>query len=89
MHPTYTEVSRLGLGASILLIAAGAILTWGVNRTVGGIDIDTIGVILMIVGGIGLLATLLLSSSMPWRRETVVERDQTVADFDDRYAPRR
>ena len=46
----------MGIGVSLILIAAGAILTWAVNATVSGLDINTIGVILMIVGAIGLRA---------------------------------
>ena len=36
----------MGIGVSLILIAAGAILTWAVNATVSGVDINTIGVIL-------------------------------------------
>jgi hypothetical protein len=45
----------MGLGVSIFLIAVGAILTWAVNATVSGLELNTIGVILMIVGIIGLV----------------------------------
>lgn len=47
---------------SILLVAAGAVLFWGVDRTVSGVEVSTIGVIVMAVGGIGGLASLLLSA---------------------------
>jgi hypothetical protein len=46
----------------ILLVAAGAVLFWGVDRTVSGVEVSTIGVIVMAVGGIGVLASLLLSA---------------------------
>jgi hypothetical protein len=46
----------------ILLVAAGAVLFWGGDRTVGGGEASTIGVIVMAVGGIGVLASLLLSA---------------------------
>jgi len=45
----------MGLGVSLFLIAAGAILTWAVNATVSGLDINTIGVILLVVGIVGLV----------------------------------
>jgi hypothetical protein len=67
----------MGIGVSLILIAVGAILTWAVNATVSGLDINTIGVILMVVGAIGLLLSLMFWSS--WggvggtRRRTVVE----------------
>ena len=67
----------MGVGVSILLIAAGAILTWAVNATVSGLEIQTIGVILLIVGIVGLVLSLIFWSS--WggfggeRRRTYVE----------------
>ena len=49
------------------LIAAGAILTFAVSTTVSGAALPTIGVILMVVGGIGILmAMLFLMSFSPW-----------------------
>ena len=68
----------MGIGVSLILIAAGAILTWAVNATVSGVDINTIGVILMVVGAIGLVLSLMFWST--WggvggarRRTTYVE----------------
>jgi Domain of unknown function (DUF6458) len=49
----------MGIGTSIFLIAAGAILKYAVNAEVSGIEIETVGLILMIVGIIGLLISLL------------------------------
>jgi hypothetical protein len=53
----------MGLGVSILLIAVGAILTWAVNATVSGLELDTIGVILMVVGILGLVLSMIFWSS--------------------------
>jgi len=53
----------MGIGVSLILIAAGAILTWAVNATVSGVDINTIGVILMVVGAIGLVMSMMFWSS--------------------------
>ena len=53
----------MGFGISLLLIAVGAVLAFAVNATVSGLDITTVGVILMVVGGIGLLASLAFWSS--------------------------
>ena len=69
----------MGIGVSLILIAVGAILTWAVNATVSGLDINTIGVILMVVGAIGLILSLMFWST--WggvggttrRRTTVVD----------------
>lgn len=60
---------------SIFLIAVGAILAFAVSVTVSGIDLATVGVILMIVGAIGLVVDLLIWA--PRRREY---RSTTVAD---------
>ncbi len=67
----------MGLGASLFLIAGGAILVWGVTGKVGGLDVDAIGVILMVIGIIGLVLSMIFWSS--WgglggrRRATYVE----------------
>jgi Domain of unknown function (DUF6458) len=53
----------MGLGVSLFLIAVGAILTWAVNAEVSGVDIQTVGVILLVVGAGGLLLSLLFWSS--------------------------
>jgi hypothetical protein len=46
------------IGASLFLIAVGAILNFAVTAQFAGIDIQTVGVILMITGGLGLVLTL-------------------------------
>jgi hypothetical protein len=53
----------MGIGVSLILIAAGAILTWAVTAEVSGIDINTVGVILMVVGLVGGLISLVFWSS--------------------------
>ncbi len=47
------------IGTSILLIAVGAILKYAVTAEVSGIDIQTVGVILMLIGILGLILSLL------------------------------
>lgn len=57
----------MGIGVSVFLLAVGAILAFAVDVTVSGLDLDTVGVILMIVGALGLLiSTLFLSSFSPY-----------------------
>ena len=78
------------IGTSIFLIATGAILRYAVTADVEGINLDTAGLILMIVGVIGLLFSLLWMTiwadrrrdrvgdrvvAEPAARERVVERD--------------
>lgn len=50
----------MSIGASIFLIAAGAILRYAVTVSVSGIDITVVGLILMIAGALGLVASLFL-----------------------------
>ena len=47
------------IGTSLLLIAVGAILKYAVTADVSGIDLQTVGVILMLVGILGLILSLL------------------------------
>ena len=48
----------MGIGTSIFLIAVGAILRYAVTVTVKGVELQTVGLILMIVGIIGLVISL-------------------------------
>jgi Domain of unknown function (DUF6458) len=69
-----------GIGGSLFLIALGAILYWAVSVEAEGFSINTIGLILMIVGAVGLVLTLLMTASAErTERETngvtIVERD--------------
>jgi hypothetical protein len=73
----------MGIGTSIFLIAVGAILKFAVTASVSGIDLATVGVILMVVGILGLLISLVWlmqaeRRGVPVARERVVERDPHV-----------
>ncbi|MEV7176527.1 DUF6458 family protein [Kitasatospora sp. NPDC093679] len=48
----------MGLGVSIFLLAAGAVLAFAVSWNVSGVDLDTVGIILMAVGALGILLFL-------------------------------
>ena len=67
----------MGIGVSLILIAVGAILAFAVNADVSGLEVETIGWILLVVGIVGALLSLMFWSS--WggfsRRETVVRED--------------
>jgi hypothetical protein len=78
----------MGIGTSLFLLAAGAILTYAVDVQTDGFNLNTIGVILMIVGAIGVLLSLVFWGSWggfhrrdvvvdgaPVRRRTIVEED--------------
>ena len=67
----------MGIGASVFLLAAGAILTFAIDaNNSSGIDLDAIGVILMIAGAIGLV----MFAAVFGRRDRVVERGTTVVE---------
>jgi hypothetical protein len=53
----------MGMGVGLILIAVGAILTWGVTDTSKSINLDAVGVILMIVGAIGFVLSMMFWSS--------------------------
>ena len=61
------------IGTSILLIAVGAVLKYAVTATVSGIDIQTVGLILMIAGIVGLIISLLYMAL--WADRTAPARD--------------
>jgi hypothetical protein len=77
----------VGLGTSIFLIAVGAILKYAVTADVSGVEVNTVGVILMVVGIAGALLSLLwmtiwadrhraaAADGTVVRRREVVDRD--------------
>jgi hypothetical protein len=83
----------MGIGAGLFLVAIGAVLTFAVHATVSGLNIQTIGVILMVVGILGIILDLVIfaprrrtvstTQSAPvdaaGTRRTVVEDHNTVA----------
>ena len=71
------------IGASLFLLAIGAILTFAVTASVSGVSLSTIGIILMVVGGIGLLAELLIWGTRS--RSTTVTQAPAYREPADRY----
>ncbi len=70
----------MSIGASLFLIAIGAILRFAVHVSARGFNIHTIGDILLVVGIIGLVLSVL--AMFFWGR-----RRDRVAVVDDRYPP--
>jgi hypothetical protein len=74
-----------GIGTSLVLIAAGAIMAFAVSVETDGFNVNTIGWILMVVGVVGLIISLIVgtatttttpgSSATYVDRQTVVERE--------------
>ena len=74
----------MALGASLFLIAVGAVLRFAVSVSTHGFSLHSIGVIMMIVGAIGLLISLLwmtLWANRARTRGTVGERDVPPAAY--------
>ena len=72
----------MGIGFSIFMFVIGAILTFAVDvgRT-SGFDLNTVGIILMVGGLLGLFASVLLWSSFsPWSRRRTVGGDSVVEE---------
>ena len=71
----------MATGVSLFFIAIGAILTFAVHTAVSGVDLDTIGVILMVIGLLGMLFSLVLWDN--WtpgyrRHDVVTDRDLVI-----------
>ena len=74
----------MGIGGSLFLVAIGAILAFAVEVETEGFNLNTIGIILMIVGVVGILLSMMFWSS--WggfnRTDRTVIRDREVRDRD-------
>jgi hypothetical protein len=71
----------VGIGTSIFLIALGAILYFAVNVDISGLEVSTIGLILMIVGILGLVISLFLmtaASRRPGAGDRPVGRERDI-----------
>jgi hypothetical protein len=77
----------MGIGVGLLLVAAGAILAFAVEKDLEGVDVQVVGAILIVVGLIGILLDLLLWHSWRpgYRRARYVEAEPPPAT----YPPRR
>lgn len=63
------------MGTGLVLIAIGAILRYAVNDEIKEVDLQTIGLILMIVGAVAFVIGLIYAFSTRRRDAVVVERD--------------
>ena len=73
----------MGIGVSIILMAVGAILTFAVHASADGVDLDTVGVILILLGLLGLLA------SVVWWDDRTADRPLDDEDLGDVVVRRR
>lgn len=79
----------MGIGVSVFLLAVGAILAFAVDLTVSGLDLATVGVILMIVGAIGLVTSMLIFGRDSVGRRSVVTDTYVEDDLADPVGRRR
>jgi len=69
----------MGIGASLFLLAVGAILTFAVHvQNSSAFDLNTIGVILMVVGALGLIVSMIFMGSWRDRGDHTVVRERQV-----------
>ena len=73
----------MGLGVGIFLLAVGAVLAFAIHVTTNGVDLHTIGYILMGVGALGSVLSLIFWSS--WGGPGYIRRNgTTTTTVDDR-----
>lgn len=70
----------MGIGASVFLMALGAVLVWGIEASFNGINLDAVGVVLIIAGLVGLLWSLMLMQRMRTRSAIVAPPPAAVVD---------
>ena len=74
----------MSIAGTIILVAVGAIFRYAVSDSINGVDLQTIGLILMIAGAAGFVLTLMLEFGGRSRRtERVVERDGRPVERED------
>ena len=76
----------MSIAGAIALIALGAILRYAVNDEIESINLETVGLILMIAGVAGLVLTFVWQSMNRRRGDVVVERERPV-EYERRVDP--
>lgn len=67
---------NVGFGGSLFLIAVGAILAFAVSVEAEGFNLNTIGIILMVVGVLGAMLTLVaMNTTRKEQRTEYVQKD--------------
>jgi hypothetical protein len=72
---------KMSIGVGIFLMVLGAILAFAVEATTPGINLNTLGIILLLTGLITVLYSLLFWSNLsPWGRHRSVARRRRVVE---------
>ena len=66
----------MGIGISVFLMAVGAVLAFAVDVSTEGFNLNTVGIILMVVGALGLLTSLVIFGGWNGRRGDVVVEER-------------
>jgi membrane-bound ClpP family serine protease len=71
----------MSIGVGIFLMVLGAILAFAVEATTPGINVNTLGIILLLTGLVAVLYSLLFWSNLsPWGRRRTVARRRTLVE---------
>jgi Domain of unknown function (DUF6458) len=71
----------MSIGVGIFLMVLGAILAFAVEATTPGINLNTLGIILLLTGLVAVLYSLLFWSNLsPWGRRRIATRRRTVVE---------
>lgn len=63
------------MGTGLFLVAVGAILRYAVKDEWDAVNLETLGLILMVVGAIGFVVAAIYAFSVSRRRAVLVERE--------------
>lgn len=75
----------MALGTSLFLIAVGAILRFAVADSVPGVDLSVIGLILIVVGVVGFVISLFMTTLWARERRGGVVEERRVVERPDPY----
>ena len=69
----------MSIGVGIFLMVLGAILAFAVETEVPGVNVNSLGIILLLIGVVAVLYSLLFWSNLtPWGRRRIVARRRLV-----------
>jgi uncharacterized membrane protein YidH (DUF202 family) len=73
----------MSIGVGIFLMVLGAILAFAVETDVPGINVNSLGVILLLIGLVAVVYSLLFWSNVtPWGRRRIAARRRVVVEDD-------
>jgi membrane protein implicated in regulation of membrane protease activity len=71
----------MSIGVGIFLMVLGAIMAFAMEATTPGINVNTLGIILLLISFVVVLYSLLFGSNLsPWGRRSIVARRRTVVE---------